>query len=114
MYTSLIPPECKDEIGEVDLSKFNKKGDIYFFGWVLFELFTGKKYEFENENENEYIHILNKYSNENEINKLKKEFKLLIIKSLEKVITFLYFILFYLNIFIFFRMILIVLLFMNY
>ena len=51
MYTSLIPPECKDEFGRVDLSKFNKKGDVYFFGWVLFELFTGKKYEFENENE---------------------------------------------------------------
>ena len=88
MYTSLIPPECKDRPGKVDLSKFNKKGDIYFFGWVLFELFTGKKYEFENENETEYIEILNKYSNENEVNKLKKEFKLLIIKSLEKVITF--------------------------
>ena len=92
MYISLIPPECKDEFGKVDLSKFNKKGDIYFFGWVLFELFTGKKYEFENENK--YIKILNKYSNENEINKLKKEFKLLIIKSLEKVITFLFFIIY--------------------
>ena len=93
MYASLIPPECKDEFGKVDLSKFNKKGDIYFFGWVLFELFTGvNKYDFGSENE--YIVILNKYSNENEINKLKKEFKLLIIKSLEKVITFLYFIFF--------------------
>ena len=80
LYTSLIPPECKGP----NKLEFNKKGDIYFFGWILFELFIGKKYE-DGIELNNIINILNQYQNNNINNPKMNQFKLLIIKSLEKV-----------------------------
>jgi serine/threonine protein kinase len=82
LYTSLIPPECKRSFNK---SEFTKKGDIYFFGWILFELFIGKKYD----NEWDINYIINILNNENQINNSKiNEFKSLIIKSLQNVIYF--------------------------
>jgi len=48
MYQDLIPPECWNNPqyqSGLDLSKFDKEGDIYFYGWVMIELFTGIKIE---------------------------------------------------------------------
>lgn len=54
IYTPFIPPECwktinlgnqKIEKKELDLTKFNKKGDVYFYGWVLVELFLNKEHQ---------------------------------------------------------------------
>ena len=96
LYTSLIPPECKRSFNKLE---FTKKGDIYFFGWILFELFIGKKYD----NEWDINYIINILNNENQINNSNNnskinEFKSIIIKSLQNVIYFfkiyIYFILF--------------------
>ena len=45
MYHDLIPPECVNDNSKTgpDFSLFNKKGDIYFYGWVMFEVIIGIK-----------------------------------------------------------------------
>jgi len=40
LYQDLTPPECKRKGGE-----FVKKSDTFFYGWLLMELFLGKKPE---------------------------------------------------------------------
>ena len=90
MYHDLIPPECYIDQIKIDLSKFTKQGDIYFFGWVLFELFIGFKIE------NYDINEVNKLINEIKKNENKEEEKLIsiIYQCLDKVL-FLFYFLFY-------------------
>lgn len=37
IYSLLIPPECKNG----NEKNFTTKGDVYFYGWILIELFVG-------------------------------------------------------------------------
>ena len=45
MYQDLIPPECwiDNFKTKTDFSLFTQKGDIYFYGWVMFEVIIGIK-----------------------------------------------------------------------
>ena len=45
MYYDLIPPECwkNQSKTEFDVSNFSKEGDIYFYGWVMSELYLGSQ-----------------------------------------------------------------------
>jgi len=47
MYHGLIPPECWSNFtrSKLNLSQFDRKGDVYFYGWVMVELFSGTKVE---------------------------------------------------------------------
>ena len=74
LYTSLIPPETREK------GIFTKESDVYFFGWVLFELFLGRKYENEFDI-NQIVQALNKEQNDHR----KKGFQILIIKCLQNV-----------------------------
>lgn len=75
LYTSLIPPECR-EFGE-----FTKKSDVYFFGWVLVELFTQKSYR-NVFTINDVLQILNR---EDSSNLKRKEFENLMLRCLQNV-----------------------------
>ena len=78
IYVSLQPPECRNK-----KTSFGKKGDIYFYGWVLEELYFGKKPN-EDYNSEYSIQLLNEI-NPNETIR-EKQFKSIIINSLQELI----------------------------
>ena len=74
LYTSLIPPECKQQ------QRFTKTGDVYFFGWVLVELSIGRKPEEEYD-----IHQIREPLNISLSELTKEGFKMMILSCLERV-----------------------------
>jgi hypothetical protein len=79
MYTNLIPPECK-----IDKLNFTKKGDVYFYGWILVELLLEKPPETYN-----FEIIKDQISNYSKVNDTKESMlKHLIFRCLDQVTFF--------------------------
>ena len=86
MYHDLIPPECwiDNFKTKTDFSLFSKKGDIYFYGWVMFEVIIGIKPENYEINEFKQL-IMNKKKGEM---KEEEDFISIILQCINEVILF--------------------------